>query len=141
MPQPKPPLSEKQLAANRANATHSTGPRTPDGKARAAQNARKHGFTASTCSVLRIEDVDELGALRAEAIRDYQPVNAQELFTVERIALCQLSILRAARLEAGMFTDILNSSLNDDNVTPFVALDPCLQPNRQTHREPTRTPA
>src|SRR5438105_11544511 len=56
MPHPKPPVSEKQLAANRANATRSTGPRTPEGKARAAQNARKHGFTASTFAVVRLED-------------------------------------------------------------------------------------
>jgi hypothetical protein len=35
-----------QVAANRANARKSTGPRTAAGKARARVNARRHGFRA-----------------------------------------------------------------------------------------------
>ena len=41
---PKLPLSEKRLAANRANARKSTGPRTPEGKCRAARNNTRHGL-------------------------------------------------------------------------------------------------
>jgi hypothetical protein len=67
-------LSQKQLDANRANAAKSTGPRTPQSKARSAQNARKHGFTASTFA---IEEFDRLKALRqelpTEPIFDPQP--------------------------------------------------------------------
>lgn len=37
--------SPKQIAANRRNAARSTGPRTAAGKAKAASNARRHGFT------------------------------------------------------------------------------------------------
>ena len=42
----RPPLtlSPRRLAANRRNAAHSTGPRTPAGKERVARNAVKHGF-------------------------------------------------------------------------------------------------
>jgi hypothetical protein len=36
--------SEAKRAANRANARKSTGPRSEDGKARASQNARRHGL-------------------------------------------------------------------------------------------------
>ena len=31
--------SEKQIAANQLNSTHSTGPRTPEGKARSLQQS------------------------------------------------------------------------------------------------------
>ncbi|HEY3440725.1 MAG TPA: (2Fe-2S)-binding protein [Paludibaculum sp.] len=40
--------TEKQLAASRANAQRSTGPRTPEGKARTSQNACKHHLYAKT---------------------------------------------------------------------------------------------
>lgn len=39
-----PKTTDKQTATNRAKAQNSTGPRTPAGKSRASQNARKHAF-------------------------------------------------------------------------------------------------
>jgi hypothetical protein len=119
------PVSDEQLAANRANAAHSTGPRSPEGKARSAQNARKHGFTASTFAVVRLEDVNEIADLTADAVAVYQPVNSQELFAVERIALAQQSMLRAARLESGLFTTCLNETL-DQRDKPMMFLDPAM---------------
>jgi hypothetical protein len=91
MPPSRKRISRKQLAANRANAAKSTGPRTPDGKARSAQNARKHCFTAST-------------------------------FGVERLALTQQAILRASRLETGLFTTCLNEVL-DSSGTPYFLMN------------------
>jgi len=41
-----PALSPRKLAARRANAKKSTGPRTSEGKAVARLNALKHGFFA-----------------------------------------------------------------------------------------------
>jgi hypothetical protein len=109
---PKKPVSVKQLAANRANASHSTGPRTPEGKARSAQNSRKHGFTASHFAVVRLEELEEVAHLRADLIAIYQPANSQELFAIERIALAQQAMLRIARLESGLLTSCLNEALD-----------------------------
>ena len=97
-------VSPEQLAANRANSAKSTGPRTTEGKTRSSQNARKHGFTASSFAVVRLEDLNEVANLREDLVTLYQPANSQELFAVERIALAQQAILRAARLEAGFFS-------------------------------------
>jgi hypothetical protein len=116
------PDSPERLAANRANAAKSTGPRTPTGKAISAQNSRRHGFTASTFAVVRLEDLDEVAHLRADLLAVYQPVNSQELFAIERIALTQQALLRAARLETGLFTTCLNESLDSDG-TPVVLMN------------------
>ncbi len=40
----KAPVSERKASANRANAQHSTGPRTAKGKAASSLNALRHGI-------------------------------------------------------------------------------------------------
>jgi len=134
---PNNPLSDKQLAANRANARHSTGPRTPEGKARSARNARKHGFTASTYAVIRLEALDELAHLKADLVALYQPVNSQELFAVERIAMAQQTLLRAARLESGLFTSALDECLGAGD-EPFVTMSADLTGDLEITREQNR---
>ena len=117
------PISEKQFAANRANAAQSAGPRTPEGKAHSAQNARTHGFTASTFAVVRLEELDEIARLKHDLLAVYQPGNSQELFALEQMALAQQTMFRAARLESGIFTTCLEMALNHDG-TPFTPMSP-----------------
>ena len=124
------PISDQQLAANRANAAKSTGPRTAEGKARSARNARSHGFTASTFAVVSLEDLDEVAHLKADLTAVYQPVNSQELFALERMALTQQAMLRAARLESGFFTSCLDAAL-DGQTSPAMA----------TYRSISKSPA
>jgi hypothetical protein len=121
MPTTKKPISPKQLAANRANAAQSSGPKTPEGKARSAQNSTKHGFTASTFAVVRLEDAQEIAHLKDDLVDVYRPVNSQEIFALERMALAQQAILRAARLESGLFTCSLNETLDGDG-HPFTPM-------------------
>jgi len=108
------PTSDKQLAANRANAAKSTGPRTPEGKARSARNAVTHGFNASSFAIVRLEELDEVARLKQDAVAVYQPVNSQEMFAIEQIALAQQTMLRAARLESGLFTNFLDVVMGGD---------------------------
>ena len=106
--------TDQQIAANRINAQKSTGPRSAAGKTQSAQNSRKHGFACSIYTVAHLENTDEIVGLRQDAIDVYHPANSQELWAVERIALCQLSLLRASRLEAGLLTNCLDQALGSD---------------------------
>ncbi len=58
-------ISPEQLAANRANATHSTGPATAEGKAISSRNRTTHGFRSSTV-LLPGDDPAEYNQLLAE---------------------------------------------------------------------------
>src|SRR5664279_4505089 len=115
----KTPISAKRLAANRANAARSTGPRTPAGKARSSQNRRKFSFDPGNYAMVRAENPETIAHLRADAIDFYKPVNSQEMFAVERIALAQHGMLRVSFMEAGLFTNCLEEAL-DCNGKPVI---------------------
>jgi hypothetical protein len=79
----KKPISEKQLIANRLNSKRSTGPRTPEGKARASMNNCRTGMRSSK-DVLPGEDRTLYEQRRRNAIRDLGPRNDTETALVER---------------------------------------------------------
>ena len=100
-----------RIAANQANARKSTGPKTAEGKAHSSQNARKHPFNPDPFAIVRIEDRAAIATLVADAIATYQPINSQERYAVERIALAQHSMRRMSILEAGFFTNCLDQAM------------------------------
>jgi hypothetical protein len=79
------PTTEQQLAANRANAQHSTGPNTPGGKKRSSQNARRHGITAQT-TVMTDEDRIKHDEFCASMMTDLAPVGSMETFLASSVA-------------------------------------------------------
>ncbi len=79
------PLSEQQIAANRANAQHSTGPNTPGGKKRSSQNALRHGITAQT-TIMTDEDRIKHDEFCANMMDDLAPVGGMETFLASSVA-------------------------------------------------------
>lgn len=52
--------SEKQIAANRRNASNSTGPKTKTGKKRASLNAFRHGLAAKGLRTIDAERLEQV---------------------------------------------------------------------------------
>ena len=69
--------SEPQLTANRANAQLSTGPRSPEGKAKVSHNALKTGLTGRTV-LLPSDDVAAYQEHVARLFRQFAPETDEE---------------------------------------------------------------
>ncbi len=86
MTQKKSKASAKKIAANRANALKSTGPRTAQGKDVSRRNSLVHGLTAEVL-LLDHEDPGEFQLLRDALYEDYPPVDAIDVENVDRLVM------------------------------------------------------
>ena len=93
--------SEKQLEANRANATRSTGPRSQTGKARSRLNAWKHGLSAKLLIIVD-ESAPDFDRLRADLMEQYDPQSVLECEMVERLAAILWRLRRVPCFEAAI---------------------------------------
>jgi len=91
--------TEAQIAANRRNAQHSTGPKTDAGKQKSAQNALKFGLF-SRHVLLPGEDETELAQLRDGIRARFNPADALEEVYVERIVTASWRLQRTLAHEA-----------------------------------------
>jgi hypothetical protein len=95
-------VSEARLAANRANAHLSTGPKTPESKAKASLNAVKTALTGRT--VLLSTDDTEAYARHLVAFEDeYRPTGLLECELVQSIADTFWRLARIPALEMALF--------------------------------------
>ena len=97
--------TEAQVQANRSNAQKSTGPRTPEGKAVAAQNAVRHGLLAKEV-VVKGEDPGEFEFYRQQMLEELAPVGLMEEMLAQRIVGLSWRLRRAERLQAAAFDKI-----------------------------------
>ena len=96
------PISPQKLEANRRNAQRSTGPRTPEGKAKASLNGWKHGLLAQ--HLFRPGEQSEKDregyVFLATQIRLYfQPVGTVEELLVEKFVTDSVRYARLLELE------------------------------------------
>ena len=82
------------------------GPRTPEGKAKSALNALRHGLRARHFALLPHEDPAEFEALATATREAYRPACAVERELVEALAVALWREIRADRMEAEVLADI-----------------------------------
>jgi hypothetical protein len=95
-------ISPAQLAANRANAQLSTGPRTAAGLAKSSQNAVKSALTGRTV-LLPTDDVQEYSTFLAGFQSDLQPLGQLETELVQIIVDCFWRLRRIQALEFALY--------------------------------------
>jgi hypothetical protein len=123
-------ISEKQLAANRLNATRSTGPRTPAGKAITRLNAVTHALTGQL-TIVAPSDHAAFTGLSQRLAADLQPTGEQELQVAARLIRDTWRLARAAANEENIyalgFMDQANTEGNRDLVVTQT-IDPHADP-------------
>jgi hypothetical protein len=106
--------SAAQIIANRTNAQHSTGPVTPDGKARTAQNALRHGLTAKHL-VIRDDEREEFAQFQQDLIAELAPQGATETITFHELLHAAWNLQRFRRIEAELSTGLSADFTSTDN--------------------------
>lgn len=107
-------VSSARVEANRRNAQLSTGPRTPDGKARSSQNGVTLGLYSKQL-LLAGEDPQQLQQLRDGLVASLQPADVFEELLVDRIVSAAWKLQRLARAEQVLF---LQGTVSRRNALP-----------------------
>jgi hypothetical protein len=102
--------TEAQIAANRANAEHSTGPKTEEGKAASSHNRASHGLSYVTTHffLLPFERSHEYENLLMDLRNEHSPMTRTEDTLVERMAQHQWLRCRAEFFESRCFDEAGN---------------------------------
>jgi hypothetical protein len=94
--------SPAKIEANRSNARRSTGPLTPEGKARSSKNALRHGVYSIMPVVAGLEWNEDWETHRAGILKSLAPEGTLEEALAERVALCFWRLNRLQRYETGI---------------------------------------
>ncbi len=97
--------SAAQIAANRLNARHSTGPVTDSGKARSSRNA---AGPIAKFLVMTEEDEEELAYLIETYIEKIRPINQIETDLVADMAVARWRRLRLLEFEASLISHTMD---------------------------------
>ena len=107
--------SPRQIAANRRNALHSTGPRTPEGKAVVSQNPARHGLYAASPVIHGLESHAAWNQHHASTVASLAPVGQVELDLAERVALILWRLKRVTRYERDVTSSAHRRTFDDLN--------------------------
>src|SRR5690348_7501187 len=124
--------SQLQIEANRRNAQHSTGPRTPEGNAVSRFNALKTGIEAQS-HIIPGEVSGELESLSRDYYLEWQPATPTECVLVDDLIRADWQLRRLSRAEAQLWTHELADAaksfngLDEDAPLGHVAARSCHQ--------------
>jgi hypothetical protein len=93
---------EKLALRNFANAQYSTGPKTPEGKARTSMNALKHGLAGQTI-LLPSEHAADLQRFQKEYFDELRPKGVLERQLTQTLADLGWALNRASAIENNIF--------------------------------------
>jgi hypothetical protein len=94
--------SPMKIDANRRNALRSTGPITPEGKARSSKNALRHGVYSVLPVVAGLEESEDWEIHYVGIFKSLAPEGTLEEALVERVALCFWRLNRIYRYETAI---------------------------------------
>ena len=109
--------SDKQIEANRANATKSTGPRSQQGKAQSRLNSWKHGLSAKTLLMIG-EKTREFDKLRSSLMNEHDPQSVFECQLVERLAVTLWRLRRVPNFEVAILDACQQQVWNRPSIVP-----------------------
>jgi len=107
--------TEKQRAANRANALKSTGPRSKKGKMRSRTNAMTHGLTAKQV-LAPGETTEQLDELLEGLIAEFAPRTTFEHEQVYHLAVLSLRRRRPAKADAALHRMLMAGPFFEETV-------------------------
>ena len=112
--------TEAQIAANRANAEHSSGPKTEEGKAASSRNHFSHGLCTydNIFFILPFESPEAYSILRATLLSEHRPETETEQILVDRMAQHHWLRNRAEAFESGCFKE--DGTLDDKRLALFM---------------------
>jgi hypothetical protein len=105
--------SERKVAANRANAMKSTGPRSSEGKAASRMNAMRHGLLAGTVPLLPWEDPKERARFDEAVEQFYQPGSIMEEGLVRQIGSLLWRLRRVEPAETAILANRMLDEVED----------------------------
>ena len=115
--------TEAQIAANRANAEHSTGPKTEEGKEASSHNRASHGlsYVNTYFFLLPFESSYAYDNLLMDLRNEHSPMTRTEDTLVERMAQHQWLRCRAEFFEAKCFDEVGTSTKSASPSTSVTA--------------------
>src|SRR2546421_11026777 len=102
-------VSAKVIAANRTNATKSTGPTSRFGKSQSKLNALKGGFFAKEL-YLSADEISDFETLQEDLTTELAPKTRLQRLAVDHVACCAWRCKLATRLEMQQYRSLAENT-------------------------------